>query len=220
MIRHLQHVLPAVCLLLLLGCRTGGSKAQQAEAVESVSTILTGTFDSRDQASADPEHYYEIRLVTLPIWPRRSDGDWLYVEQAAFGALDRPYRQRVYNIRPAEDGLVASDVYELPGDPLDFAGAWRDREDPFAGFGPEALTLREGCTILLRAVDGHFVGETLGDGCLSTLRGAAWATSEVTLSEDLITSWDRGWNAAGEQVWGATEGGYRFVRRSHGAPDA
>ena len=30
---------------------------------------------------------------------------------------------------------------------------------------------------------------------------------------DGMTSWDRGWNDAGEQVWGAEDAGYVFLRR-------
>jgi hypothetical protein len=51
-----------------------------------------------------------------------------------------------------------------------------------------------------------------------TLRGAAYATSEVVIEPAILVSWDRGWNAAGEQVWGATKGGYEFVKRGPGPP--
>ena len=45
-------------------------------------------------------------------------------------------------------------------------------------------------------------------------RGASYATSEVELREERITSWDRGYDGEGLQVWGATEGPYRFDRQS------
>ena len=66
----------------------------------------------------------------------------------------------------------------------------------------------------LRAVDGRFAGGTRGEGCESTLMGARYATSEVELRDDGLDSWDRGFNAQGMQVWGATAGAYRFVRRA------
>ena len=64
----------------------------------------------------------------------------------------------------------------------------------------------------------RFEGATSGNGCISTLRGAAYATSEITLEHDLLVSWDRGWDEHHEQVWGATAGGYEFARRSSGPP--
>ena len=61
--------------------------------------------------------------------------------------------------------------------------------------------------------EGLFEGGTQGTGCGSTLQGATYATSEVTVQQDLLLSWDRGFNDDDVQVWGATAGAYRFVRR-------
>lgn len=215
-------LLAVLCLLALIGCHATPKASPPAAAhVDTVSELLVGTFDSRDQAARDPENYYEIRLVTIPIWPERTDGRWLYVEQASFSALDRPYRQRVYHLTSVEDGGVRSDVYELPGDPLAFAGAWTRPDDAFAGIGPEALALRDGCSIRLVPADGGgYTGATVGDGCPSSLGGAAYATSEVELRDGLLVSRDRGWDAEGVQVWGVTGDGYRFVRRSQDPPGA
>jgi hypothetical protein len=82
-----------------------------------------------------------------------------------------------------------------------------------ARFAPDSLLLREGCTVALeRAPDGAFVGGTVGTGCRSSLRGAAYATSEVRIDPDGIESWDRGFDPHGNQVWGATAGPYVFRR--------
>jgi hypothetical protein len=35
----------------------------------------------------------------------------------------------------------------------------------------------------------------------------------VELSENMLLSWDRGFNTEGVQVWGAEKGGYRFVKK-------
>jgi len=58
----------------------------------------------------------------------------------------------------------------------------------------------------------YFEGSTVGEGCGSSLRGAAYATSEVELWPTYLRTWDRGFDARGEQVWGATEGPYVFER--------
>ena len=50
--------------------------------------------------------------------------------------------------------------------------------------------------------------------CASDLRGAAYATSEVTITPQFVLSWDRGFDNTGKQVWGATEGPYVFLRES------
>jgi len=84
---------------------------------------------------------------------------------------------------------------------------------PFDGLVPDSLSLKEGCAVLLKRVsDALFEGGTIGNGCTSDLRGASYATSEVTLTPDKLISWDRGFDAEGNQVWGATRGGYVFDR--------
>lgn len=179
---------------------------------------MTGTFSSAAQAAAHPEHYAEIRLIMLPIWIDRSDAWWFYVEQAAAGALDRPYRQRIYRVSPLGEEQYRSEVYTLPGDPLAYAGAWRD-ERPLADLRPADLTLREGCSIHLRRTGPEeFVGSTVGAGCASTLRGAAYATSEVRITPQRMESWDRGFDEQGNQVWGAPEGPYIFDKVANDPP--
>lgn len=176
---------------------------------------LTGSFSSASQAAADPE-FRDIRLHVARVWPNRSDGIWLYVEQAAAESLDRPYRQRVYHLTQPTDTLFESQVLELP-DPERRVGAWR-LEQPLADLDPADLGAREGCAILLRRSGNAFAGSTLGRLCESSHRGAAWATSEVILTADRMVSWDRGFDAAGVQVWGAVKGGYVFDRVAEPEP--
>jgi|GEM_PF-748743 len=179
---------------------------------------MTGTFSSAAQSQADPD-YIDVRLHLAPVWTARTDGRWFYVEQAIATALDKPYRQRVYRLRAVADGLFESKVFELP-DPSVAVGAWK-QPDALATLDPAALVDRPGCAVLLRAVDGaSFAGSTLGSQCVSGFRGAAYATSEVTVTATGLVSWDRGYDAAGKQVWGAEKGGYKFDRGTDGAPGA
>jgi len=205
-----MRLLSAV-VLLLSACASG---PQGANDLLELTTWMTGTFSSQAQAAEDPENFHEIRLVMVPVWTDRADGPWLYVEQASFEALDQPYRQRVYHLVEQPDGAIRSEVYALPGKPLEQAGRWT-----LPGVGPGDLKLRDGCAIyLLRDGSGPFRGATKGKGCSSKLGEAAYATSEAAITRDLLTSWDRGWTSTDEQAWGATKGPYRFVRTSSGTP--
>jgi len=171
---------------------------------------LTGSFSSAAQAAADSA-FYDIRLQMTRIWHHRSDAYWLYVEQAVAGHEARPYRQRIYRVTPCSPGLFQSAVYRLPGEAR-FIGAGGS-PGIFIALTPDSLSERTGCAIYLRRRDREtFVGETVGRECPSSLHGATFATSEVTLTRDLLTSWDRGFDDAGEQIWGAVKGGYRFRR--------
>lgn len=186
--------------------------AEQAAEIKRVAELLAGSYSSAEQAKQDKE-YFEVQLHMVPIWTDRAGEHWLYVEQAMATALDKPYRQRVYKIE-WKDGSPVSRVYNLPGDALKYAGAWKEKK-PLADLKQEQLTEREGCAIVLKKQkDKTYKGATVGKGCKSDLRGAAYATSEVVLSETKLTSWDRGYDAADKQVWGAVKGPYEFVKQT------
>lgn len=183
------------------------SKKEAAELAR-VTQFLTGSFSSEAQSKED-KAFFDVRLHMTPIWTERKGEHWLYVEQAISNALDKPYRQRVYHVVWKDSGPVSL-VYTLPGDALKYAGAWKQPK-PLADLTPEQLVARDGCGIVLkRQPDGSYKGATVGTDCKSDLRGATYATSEVELKEDSLTSWDRGFDATGKQVWGAVKGPYVF----------
>lgn len=172
---------------------------------------LTGSFSSLTQSEMDNE-FYDIVLHMVPIWEGRIDGPWLYVEQAVAGSADAPYRQRVYHLRQTGENEFVSAVYSFEN-PEQFAGAYMDAT-PLAELSPSDLSIRQGCDIAVSwdAAERAFMGSTNGRDCESSLRGAAYATSEVYLHHDRLITWDRGYDNAGMQVWGAVKGGYVFDR--------
>jgi len=198
----------SACLGVLAGCRSSGSRE--------VAGLLAGSYTSAEQAKADPE-FLEVHLHMARIWPARTDGEWLYVEQAMASALEKPYRQRVYRISElggVRAGTVRSEVFEFKDGPERFVNCWKDGCAAIEAIGPDALVPREGCAIDLTkdGATGGWTGSTHAQDCVSTLRGASWASSEVVLLPGLLETWDRGFDAAGKQVWGAVKGPYRFVR--------
>ncbi|MBN8644130.1 MAG: chromophore lyase CpcT/CpeT [Planctomycetes bacterium] len=201
--------------LALTGC-AGAGKGGAAARLDVLASWMAGTFSSEAQSAQDPEHFLNVRLIMAPIWPERRDGRWLYVEQAMADKPDRPYRQRIYRVTSSDAKTFISEVYTLPGDPLGYAGAWQD-PSKFNDLTPQLLTTRAGCEITLTWDEAkrEFRGATGATSCPSDLRGASYATSEVTVRHDGLVSWDRGFDASGNQVWGATMGGYQFVKVSN-----
>jgi hypothetical protein len=211
---------------------------QPSPALLDVRYAIDGSFSSAAQASDDPDNFRDIRLEMRHIWPeldvyarprlfdrdgqpiestRENPGIWVYVEQAAAESLDRPYRQRIYRFRPlgAAD-IWESTIYELPGDSLRFAGAHND-PSLLDGLTPFDLIKRDGCEVILYHDSGELghwtiTGGTVSTRCASDWGGAAYATSEVTITRDAMFTWDRGFAADGTQVWGSTAGAYRFDR--------
>jgi len=204
---HLRNLLIlGLISVLLMSCAHVSNPPQPSGDLTQLADWMTGFFSSLQQSQDDPQ-YWDIHLHMALIWPGRTDGYWIYVEQAMAG--QDPYRQRVYHVTEPVPGRFASKVYELEN-PDAFIGAW-DNTGIFNSLSPEDLIDRTGCTIfLVRNPDGTFRGSTHERDCLSELRGAAYAVSQVRLTADQLMSWDRGYDAEGNQVWGAIKGGYVF----------
>ncbi|MBN2431020.1 MAG: chromophore lyase CpcT/CpeT [Acidobacteria bacterium] len=200
-------------LILLVGFIPGQEPVTKApvtgfpEGLRQLAAWMTGEFSSKAQAESD-DSYFAIRLVMARVWPDRTDGLWLYVEQAVAETPDQPYRQRIYRLLHVGRDIYESQVYEVP-QPVKLVRAWQ-KPELLAELSPERLETRDGCAILLRRRGDAFVGSTLADLCRSTHRGATYATSQVTITADGMVSWDRGFDEQGHQVWGAEKGGYVF----------
>jgi CpeT protein len=187
--------------------------------IRQLARMMEGNYHSAEQAANDKE-YFDIRLHIVRIWKERpeSEGIYFYVEQATATAQQRPYRQRVYHLRARkEDGKIESVVYELNA-PLRFTGQWKV-DKPLANLTPDSLLPRQGCAVIMRKTGSkEFRGATTGQECLSSLRGAKYAQTEVTITPKQLISWDRGFDEKGEQVWGAKFGGYIFKKETAGNP--
>lgn len=171
---------------------------------------MAGEFSSADQAKEDTL-FYDINLVMFPIWETDENVKWLYVEQAVTRLIDKPYRQRVYRLSIHKDNIIESRVFELP-DPEKFIHGWAQPE-LFNQINPDSLVVREGCAVFLKKEDDCYSGSTNDKDCKSTFRGAAYATSHVSVCDDQVVSWDQGWSEEDQQVWGAETRGYIFKRK-------
>jgi hypothetical protein len=170
---------------------------------------MTGSFDNAAQSTADGS-YRHIELHAVPVWPERTPGFWIYVEQYLASRPDVPYRQRVHYVTAISADAFRSRVFSLPR-AGQFAGPW-DADEPLRDLEPDSLTASPGCDIVLVRAGFSFVGSTNGTDCPNVLRGASHATSEVRITADTFYSWDRGFDPDGVQVWGPIRGGYEFRR--------
>lgn len=198
-----------VIIILISSCKTKSAVIDLEQEILELHQMMIGSYDSSSQAETD-SNYYNISLHMYPIWTNRLDGRYLYVEQALASMQDKPYRQRVYKLESLGDGKFASHVYKLKNDSL-FIGKWRNPKS-FDKYGLSLLEIREGCEVVLEKNNDEYIGSTIADNCKSTLRGASYATSVVSMSQNKITSWDQGFDKSGTQVWGATEGPYEFIK--------
>ena len=73
-------ILFTVFLLFNCNCK-GNSNADETADLDTLAGWMSGYFSSQQQAFKDSA-YRDVRLHMVPIWKDRTDGYWLYVEQA------------------------------------------------------------------------------------------------------------------------------------------
>ena len=193
-------------IILTISCKNKEAEPFIDTELNEVFSLMQGSFNSEAQAKLDST-YFNISLHMYPIW--KDKGNFLYVEQALNSKQSKPYRQRVYEVTRLNDSVISSAIYKLPTDSL-WIGKWKTPM-AFDSISKADLTLRNGCEVLLKRLDrNHYKGETDHKTCKSTLYGASYATSEVEIKEGQIISWDRGFDAEGNHIWGAEKAGYIF----------
>ena len=201
---------------IIYSCKTTWQTTSEASTDE-LMDMMTGSFNSAEQAAADSS-YFNISLHMYPTWESR-DGNWLYVEEALNEMQEKPYRQRIYQVEQTEDQTFKTTVYATfkttvytLNNPDEAIGKWKT-PGWFDRFDESILDEREGCGVyLVKTALGCYQGGTRKGECESSLRGASYATSIVTICDEVLNSWDQGFNENDEQVWGATEGGYLFKK--------
>ncbi|RED42147.1 CpeT/CpcT family protein DUF1001 [Winogradskyella eximia] len=204
----MKHFFPLIIILsLVFNCKNNTKpEVKEDSELKELFALMQGSFNSEIQAEVDST-YYNISLHMYPIWENK--GHFLYVEQALTSTPKKPYRQRIYEVKRDSDSTFSSAIYKLDVDSL-WIGKWKNPK-AFDSISLNNIALKEGCEVILKRIaPNQFIGKTGDDTCISTMRGASYARSEVEILEDKIISWDRGFDANGEYVWGAEKAGYIF----------
>ncbi len=208
-----KKLIPFFLVLMIAGC-TASKKTNLAKTgdvdLDKLTSLMEGAFSSELQSKTDTS-YFNISLVMTPIWSNRTDGKWLYVEQAVASKLDKPYRQRVYHLQHPSKDVFTSDIYTIK-DALSFTGLQNDQLKK-SKLTFDLIELKDGCTVTLVKHNDTYEGGTNADKCPSDLRGAKYATTKIILKKGELDSWDQGFDSSGKQVWGATKAGYIFIKK-------
>jgi hypothetical protein len=197
-------------LLLLISCSSDQYSTKDKE-LDKVYKMIRGSYNSSMQNKIDSS-YYNISLEMHPVW-KDSGERWLYVERALASQKDQPYRVSMYKLVRKDDNAIVCEVYTIPNEKK-YYGKFKNPK-AFQYLTPEYLELREGCEITIKKdKDGFYSGATGKNSCLSVRNGATYTTSLVLIREYQFISWDRGFDADGNQIWGAEKGGYIFNKGS------
>jgi hypothetical protein len=133
---------------------------------------------------------------------------FLYQEQAISNKLDQPYRQRFLEILPAANNQqIISQSYK-PENLEKFKGFCNQRETERRIKKAELGEYI--CEVILTPIISIYRGETPPEGCPANVRGAVKITNTIILHSQGMDTWDRGFDAENNQVWGAENESYQF----------
>ncbi|XP_078433936.1 crumpled leaf [Wolffia australiana] len=183
-----------------------------------VAESLSGEKCSRDQATRDPENYFNLRMLTCPVTDMVDGSRVLYNEQAFWRTPQKPFRQRFYMVKPCPKEMkcdVELNTYAIRDAEeyknfCDRSKDQRPQEDEVIADIAEHLTT----VYLSRCERGKrclYEGSTPPGGFPNSWSGASYCTSELSvLKNGEIHTWDRGFDEDGNQIWGVKEGPYEF----------
>ncbi|OLP16292.1 hypothetical protein BST81_22080 [Leptolyngbya sp. 'hensonii'] len=183
--------------------------------VEEVVSFLVGTMDTSAQAAVNSE-VSNVKLVACQVnldeipAARRSPVFFLYQEQFLVSRPGKPYRQRFLQLAPAFDGRSVESLAFKPKDLPRWVGfcdrPLMERKVSWPDIGTPV------CSVFLKKSGSAYWGRTPADGCPAQYKGAVRITNRVLLTAEGMETWDRGFDAAGKQVWGAGTESYKFKR--------
>ena len=162
--------------------------------------------DTSAQAAANPDKA-NVRMTTCRVQmvdAADANSVFLYQEQALGDRLDQPYRQRFLQIS-ANGQTVVSQSFKPQN-----AQAWINGCNQSAPRLVQEDLGKSVCSVYLMPLIAVYVGNTPASGCPANVRGAVKITNTIVLHADGMDTYDRGFDAAGNQVWGADDESYQF----------
>ncbi|MGD1902782.1 MAG: chromophore lyase CpcT/CpeT [Geitlerinemataceae cyanobacterium] len=188
--------------------------ASAAPNVERVADFLVGAMQTEIPPRSPDDGSLFVRMTTCRIDFNLAGSDIpapaiaLYQEQAVTTNLTQPYRQRLLLLSTVGSGETVESYNFRLADEMRWAGLCsRDRVQRTISAGDLGEAV---CGLRLEPEGEGFLGNTPDGGCPSDYRGASFTTNTIWLTEATMETWDRGFDADGNQVWGAEDESYLF----------
>lgn len=187
------------------------------EQVTDIATRLEGVMNTSAQAAKNPKSP-NVQMTTCRIQvldaSSPSGAIFLYQEQALAKKLTQPYRQRFLQVAPTPDRQQIESRSFKPKQPEAWIGLCNkpvtDRQLKRIDLGTPI------CSVFLQRSQNDYIGNTPTQGCPTNVRGAVRVTNRIMLYSDGMDTWDRGFDATGQQVWGAEGESYQYRKPQGG----
>jgi len=195
-----------------------------AAAFELLSRTLSGTFQNRDQALADPAWYVHLQLWCRPTSLFADDSVTFLLEQASAAFEQAPYRQRILRVRE-DHGQLTAEYYALKN-PLAWQGSTQMPErlqalksedlQPLVNSRLSITTISDASTTRFEARQhpGKYCQFAVsGETKLVELAFDAIAPQAHSSSPAAFWMYDKGIDAVtNKPTWGALHGPFKLVK--------
>lgn len=173
---------------------------------------MDGSFVSMEGDEPDASDESIQTLMTVCSLQQSDDGeDLVYLEETAFTGSDRIVGQKLYAITETPAGLELSNYLLRPEEALRLQGACNDPES--VKVDAALIALAADCAVpIQRAGKDSFGGSTVGLDCPSDRRGTSVETLSIVVKPLTIDLWSRGYDEAGDQLWGPLNGPVQYRR--------
>lgn len=181
--------------------------------VEAVAAHLIGVMDTSSQAATNSDMPH-VQITSCQVWLEAEsdlnvpDSIFVYQEQALAQNLNQPYRQRFLRLAPSLNGKTVESKSFIPNNSEQWIGLCNQSASTRL-IRADGMSDRQ-CSVFLVPMEDDYVGKTQPGGCVTSLRGATIITNTVILHSEGMDTWDRGFDAQGNQVWGADNQAYQF----------
>ncbi|MES2847950.1 MAG: chromophore lyase CpcT/CpeT [Bacteroidota bacterium] len=205
----MKQIISLMLAVFISSTVTAQEKINHRDLLE-LKSRMEGFFTNELQAKADT-NYPNVQLHIEPIWERTEDGYWLYVEEVIAPALKKPYQQNIYHLYRQDDITLVCKIFELK-EASRFAGAYKNT-DLLKSVTKDSLIEKKGCAVYLhKNAEGNFLGATPGKECLSSRFAVNYTTDHLTVYDNKLIIWYRGWDKDDKPVWGHRSG-YQFIKQ-------
>lgn len=214
MLKIPSSTLPLISLLFLfLWMPKLQVKSAPVKNVAEVASYLEGIMDTRQQAQKIPGfpkvQMTACRVQLSEITSLNQNAIYLYQEQAMINKLDKPYRQRFLRLSLTGDGKKVESATFRPVNSVSWINFCQQKKA--ARIIKESNITNAKCSVFLQKIaDRIYRGETQTGGCAINYKGAVKITNTIELKPAQMTTYDRGFDASGKQVWGANERPYIY----------
>lgn len=195
---------------LIAGAHQPNSDEQD---IHEVSSWIEGSYSNERQAKQDTSFQHQ-RLEIRRIWMDRQDGVWFVMERFAAGFETSPIRwveKRVLHIHGVEENLTEVRIFKWK-DVTNKSELWENPEK-VAEYTPSDLRLLRGCEIYLQRSSSAFFGGTHGMACSSDWPGVSYMNTTISIAEQSMALWERGFSADNKQILGSEKGPYYYLKQ-------